>query len=353
MQRRFDDRRGVIDAAGHSTIRLTDEVLRFMDSMGDSEIHFAVAIVKLAVPAYRMGSPKLGARGGWNAPSAKVLSGVVSCAMLSREEEGVLAIGTKSVYILPSERIPIEDIVEFVVHVHCEASFPTVEFRVGNKDGSSDVRHVAFANDYMLRKVVSFLQSACPDARMVFHSNAWLHNKKGVAADGAGVADLFDDEEMHVLSADERMERLKALASTTAVTKLHAYHKQRKQSNGRAVSKVTTFGPGRYTDAADALESDLQRMMREVDKMLHVDDAPQVDVMLTDAPAVAPPSTSAASPVPLPPPTPQKPAASSPSTPAAAIPRRSRSKTVVRNEPPPEARAAAQRLRMAMAGATP
>jgi hypothetical protein len=296
-----DSRQRAVEEAG-SSLRLTAEVLDYMEAAGDVRLLFAATVLTLAVPrTLHHARANVGTPG--SASSSHLIARrptVISCNLLARDKEAVLAVGTKSVYVLPSERIPIDDILEFVVHAHCSAPFPALEIRVANPDGTNDVRFIALSSDYMLRQAVAVLQTACPFARIVFHSHGWISRRgergsspsrhAGRASRGADDSD--DDDDML------RRARMTNVASDTAQKRLLSYRKQKMHSDA-AVAKVSTYGPGRYGEAADALSNDLGRMMNEVERMMHTTSGDPIAALTAGQPissnpnAKPPPPTTA------------------------------------------------------------
>lgn len=270
-------------------LRLTSEVLSYMESVGDANLVFASTALTLAVPRTlhhartaigTTAAPTFAGPAGTFSPSRNVKSAIVSCHLLARDSEAVLAVGTKSVYLLPAERIPIDDILEFVVHTHCNTAFHALEIRVSNPDGTCDVRFVALSSEYMLRQAVAVVQTACPFARVVFHSHKWIAKDRprrggGGASDYSAVDfDSDQDDEGAAIPGLRRRQVVVDRASPTAQRKLAAYRKQRMHADA-TVARVNDYGPGRYSEAVDALNDDLSRMMREVDRMLEATGDPQ------------------------------------------------------------------------------
>jgi hypothetical protein len=282
-------------------MRLTPEVLNYMESQGDTNLFFAATVLTLSIPRALHSQQRSGGGGNDVTPSAVRRNAVVACNLLAREAEAVLAVGTRSLYLLPTERIPIDDILEFVVHAHCTSTFPALEIRVGAVDGSSEVRFVALASEYMLRQAVAVLQTTCPFARLVFHSHAWVSKRRHGAgshardramssapltpsgraggqresdsANGNGHDSDLDEEDD--FSLQERRANVLRVASDSAKDKLKAYRQRRGQLGQPSVAHVEGYGPGRYSEAAEALGTDLEKMLREVERMLTVAGPPE------------------------------------------------------------------------------
>jgi hypothetical protein len=301
-----DQRQRTIDESG-SALRLTNEVLDYMEAQGDAHLLFAATVLTLAVPSNLQSQRgHLETNAGVSPTGVARRSAVVACNLLARDTEAVMAVGVRSIYLLPAERIPIDDVVEFVLHYHCSAAFPAIEIRVGTPAGTSEVRVVAMPSEYMLRQAVAVLQTACPFARIVFHSHTWLPKRPAPGLNGSSRADDLDDY-------DDGSTRpsMTHIASDAAKAKLASY---RRQKTGQPdLARVAAFGPGRYSEAADALTGDLERMLKEVERMIEVTGPPQPIA----APSAAAPATRA---------TPQVidssvPATSAPSTPSHKRPR--------------------------------
>jgi hypothetical protein len=223
------------------SVRITDEVRFYMERCGDTKILFSTAAWQAVPPR--------------QASSHRQLTG---CNLLSRGKEIFCAIGERSLYLLPDERVPLDDITEFVVHVRCPATAPLLELRVGNSDGTSDVRYVMVENDYSLRQLVAVLPAAAPRARLLFHSIGWID------ATAAAV----------VPSLSHAPEENSAAVPPKAAAKLRAF-RDRRPNTGRSVAHVESFGPGKYSDAADALSTDLQKMLSDVDRMIDLTGDPE------------------------------------------------------------------------------